>query len=240
MKQLTVHDSVLSGHQRQLVGAIHARVPLVTIHIHYGLDLAQLSALGVTIPRNGRRPEDAQLETLWRAVPDRTSGFLVVVGKSALRSDPALLTTVGHELEHVRQELDCPGILKLSETCLAFIEATPSIHTVIPSPLHAPVNAHAEIAGALSAVELLGLERVRHYYESAKPRAMPIVQGVVEGATKTPGDAAGDLAAFFRAHWSEFEAWHKKTVRPRLCSLAEIRAFIDDPCSSNQAAAPAR
>lgn len=234
MKKLRVFDSALSSHQRQLVKVLHADVPPATIHIHYGVHWKQPSATGVTIPRSSRRPEDPQLAELWSAISDRTSGFLVVIGESALASDEELLITLGHELQHVRQEVDCHGILRLSETCLEFIKATPSLRAATPGCLHAPVNAHAEIAGAGRAIEILGSKRVRQYYESYRPHDIPVVQGILEGVSNNSADAVRDLVVFFRDHLAGFEAWCAKMTRPRLSSLKDVLDFINDPCSRSQ------
>jgi len=232
MPELRVYDAALSTHQRQLTNRVQSPVPPATLHIHYSLEVAGMAALGVTIPRKGRAPEDPNLTALWRAIPDRDAGFLIVIAPRALASEAALLTTLGHELEHVRQEIACPGILKLSETCIAFIRDTPALHAEFPTCLHAPVNAHAEIAGALLAVGLLQPPPVRQYYESEKPEAISIVQGSLQGAATDSGNARADLALFFQSRMTSLEGWFRDCMRPRLSSLADVRAFLNRPCSS--------
>ena len=223
-------DALLSQHQRHLVAAVYSRLPPCSVHVHYGMDLSQLPALGVTIPRKGRRP-DAPLVAAWRAIPDR-DGFLIVVGQTELRSDAALLTTLGHEVEHVRQEVGCPGILKLSETCEAFVRDTPALHATIRNALHVPVNAHAEVAGALVAIARLGLEPVRRFYENERPDLLGVVRGVVDGTATGPGDAPQDLARFLEQHFKDLVRWAEGVLRPRLASIDDVKKFIAAPCST--------
>jgi len=216
-------DSVLNTRQRELVVHVHAQAPAATIHVRYGEEWTEPAGDGVTFPRrNTHRPRDQHLAQLWQQVPRRKQGFLVAIRKAALSDDARLVVTLGHELEHVRQELAVPGILVMAGLALSFVEQTALLPAELPGHLHFPVNSHAEVAGARSAAELLGTERVRQYYMSERPDVLALV----EGRNHEPPNAAADLAAFLARHWTAFEHWYSKTIRQAVPALNEVRAFV--------------
>lgn len=136
--------------------------------------------------------------------------------------DVSLVLTVAHELEHLRQEHRCRGLLEVGNIAITFVKQNAALFPDMPTDIHVPVNAHAERVAARVASRVVGEEQVQAYYASSRPDLLDIV----DDSASSP-EACTDLRDFFQRHWSEFQTW--ASVANRLY-LDTVRRFLGDPC----------
>jgi hypothetical protein len=140
-----------------------------------------------------------------------------------MADEACMLVTAAHELEHLRQEVRCAGILDVGNIAIDFVERRRDLFPALTA-LHVPVNAQAERAGARVGEELLGAARVRRYYESSRPDLLDLIYHQAHSP-----DAAADLRGFFEANWTPFEEWVSAT---NINHRTQVERFLRSPCQT--------
>lgn len=207
--------------QRQAVERLLNAAPDV-VRVHFSVAFKSPSAFGVTLRNPGRRPQDPQLAALYREPPKPGPWFIVAI-RDDVTEDVKLLLTLAHELEHVRQELACPGILELGNLARDYVADNHSALSHLICELFVPLNLHAEARAVRDVSAMLGdLPVTSHYADRPALR---------EALGRTNPDAAAkDLAAFLSAHWTHFTGWYNGAIRPTKPPLSGVQAFVAQHC----------
>lgn len=216
-RHVKVFDSQLTARQQELVAKVHAQAPATTIHIHYNVEWAQPDVPAITCPRKDtQKPPAPVLLELWQQLPRRAQSFLIAVRKCL--DDTKLVITVAHEVEHVRQELKWPGIVKLRSVAWEFARLTGLLVTY----LQVPLEKHAEVVGARCAAALLGWDQVLPYYRSELPEMLD----VVIDQRFDPKQALADLCSFFDDHGPQYDEWRERPEQLHRPTRAQIHEKV--------------
>jgi len=181
------------------------------------------NAITVPTERPGWLASVCPKEDLRAARRDRIP-FLIVLGERAItRSEEELVITLAHELEHVKQESVYPGMMHVGTALYHFVQEKRDQHGIDIQCVHEmPVEYHAELAGAKCATALVGMERVREFYNSQDECRQKIPDLLKQAGSSDP---AADLAQFLTNYWSQFVDWYNEAIRPQLPALSNIDAF---------------
>ena len=212
----------MSEEQLALVASLLSGAPPVSIRVHLGVPFEAPSARGVTFRKPGRKPSDTELAAVYDEAPKQGQHFIMATRNDVV-DDVSLVLTVAHELEHVRQEQGCPGILDLGNLARDFVEAKHALFPTLPCELFLPVNLHAEAWARHAATAVLDGPSVTAHYDET-----PDLRTALDRTD--PDAAATDLASFFQDNWENFEGWYKEADRPTKPSLQTVQQFVEQPC----------
>ena len=186
--------------------------------VHLGVPFKSPSAFGVTFRKPGRKPQDPELAPLYRDAPKPGPWFIIAI-RGDVTNDAQLLLTLAHELEHVRQELTCPGLLEFGNCARDYVADNASAFPTLPCELFVPVNLHAEARAARDVAAIIGQPAVDAHYADR-----PTLRGALDRTDSE--SAAQDLAAFLSAHCDHFKQWYLSVIRPTKPPLNSVQDFV--------------